>query len=160
MRPHATPPPPQWGTVRLALRGPSKPNFEIADLDDVLGFALLEASFNDLPVEARIELVGTMVGRFQSMDAGDSVLLAAFAAGVTGEAREQLERNAARLAIDLFDMHAVGYGAVPPEERGAYLDQTLVEFVRTTSLLGGKKLQQCVAKLNSPHDFASGCTTR
>ncbi|MEO0483475.1 MAG: hypothetical protein AAF138_07595 [Planctomycetota bacterium] len=74
----------------LALRGPSKPNFEIADLDDVLGFALLEDSFNDLPVEERIELVGTMVGRFQSMDAGDSVLLAAFAAGVTGEAREQL----------------------------------------------------------------------
>ncbi|MEO0483474.1 MAG: hypothetical protein AAF138_07590 [Planctomycetota bacterium] len=27
---------------------------------------------------------------------------------------------------------------MPAEERGAYLDQTLVEFVRTTSLLGGE----------------------
>jgi len=122
----------------LALRGPSKPHFEIAELDDVLGFALLEESFNELPVEERVELVGMMAKRFQSMDAGDSVLLAAFAAGVTGEARDQLERNFFRLGIDLFDKHAAAYPDIPPDQRAAYLDETLVDFIRTTSLLGGE----------------------
>lgn len=115
-----------------------RPDFEIAELDSVLDFALLEEDFNELPVQERVDLVSTLIQRFRSMEAGDSVMMAAFAASIRGAAREQLERNAFRLAIDLFDLHAAAYPDIPPDERAAYLDRTLVEFIRTTSLLGGE----------------------
>ncbi|MEL7473699.1 MAG: hypothetical protein AAGK04_10315 [Planctomycetota bacterium] len=124
--------------VFIATRPKPRPNYEIAELDAVLDFTLLTDRFNDLPIEERVEMLGQLISRFQSMDAGDSVLMAAFAAGIQGAAREQLEKNAARLAIDLMDRRAKDYRDVPPEERAQYLDEATVEFIRTTSLLTGE----------------------
>jgi len=100
-----------------------------APIGDTLEFALLDADFNRLPLERRLALARDLARRLRTMDAGDSALLAAFAAGIAGRAREQLEANVSRLMVDLIDRAATRYTAAAPEDREATLRASLIEMI-------------------------------
>jgi hypothetical protein len=116
----------------------SKPNYERDNLKRVFSYTLLTDRFNQLPIEERMKLIGQLVDRLKNMSAGDSTLMAAFAVGIAGAARDQIEKNASRLAIDLWDKYAEQYESVKPEDQGAYLDKTAIEFVRMMEGFDGK----------------------
>lgn len=120
------------------LRPVPQPNYKKARLDKIFNYTLLTDEFNRQPVEKRLELIGQLVSRLKSMSAGDSALMAAFAAGIAGSARHQIEENASRLAIDVWDKYAREYAKVKPEDKGAYLDQTLIEFTKMMEAIGGE----------------------
>ena len=117
----------------LAIRPVPKPDYETADLSIAFNYTLLTEEFNRLPVEERIELVSQLYNRVREMDASESAMMAAFFAGIAGEARDQIERNAGKLLIDATDMVAKDYTSVPPEKRGEYLDDAFVRLVRLTA---------------------------
>lgn len=121
----------------LILRPTPMPDYENDPIDEVFNFTLLSDQFNALPVEKRVELVGKVVERVKNMGSGDSALLAAFAAGIMGKAREQLEANASRLVIDLWDKSATDYANVPTDQRAKYLDKLVVDLIKTTEMLSG-----------------------
>ncbi|MCC6229227.1 MAG: hypothetical protein IT432_08385 [Phycisphaerales bacterium] len=122
----------------FVFRPVPQPDYLDDPLSDVLGYTLLTDEFNRLPVEKRLELIGQLVQRFKSMDAGDSVLMASFAAGIAGAARDQLMENGSRLAVDTWDKFAVDYAKVPDDQRGDYLDKTFVDFTKMMETLGGR----------------------
>lgn len=122
----------------FALRPRPMPDYDKDPLDEVFDYTLLSDEFNRLPVEKRVELVGSIIGRLKNMGSGDSAMLAAFAAGIMGSAREQLEANASKLAIDLWDKYADDYAKMKGQDREAYLDKTFVEFQKTMELMGGQ----------------------
>lgn len=121
----------------LVFRPIPQPDYDKDSLKKVFNYTLLTDEFNKLPVEKRMELIGQLVNRLKNMSSGDSALMAAFAAGVAGAAREQIEENGSRLAIDLWDKYAALYKDVKPEDRAAFLDKTYIEFVRTMEAIGG-----------------------
>ncbi|TVQ33164.1 MAG: hypothetical protein EA376_03670 [Phycisphaeraceae bacterium] len=96
--------------------------------DNVLAFALLDKDFNKLPIERRIELLKEMAERFRSLDAGDSALMAAFAAGIGGKARAQLQENLQVLAMDMTEMFAMKYAQAPADQKEEALEAALVEM--------------------------------
>ncbi|MEN1706286.1 MAG: hypothetical protein AAGJ54_12335, partial [Planctomycetota bacterium] len=96
-----------WGV--LTLMPVPKPDYETGELDKVLGYTLLTTEFDQLPLEERIDLIGQVVKRIESMDAEEGTLMASFAAGIAGEARQRLEANAAGVMIDMWDEFAPGY---------------------------------------------------
>jgi hypothetical protein len=122
----------------LWLRPISKPDYTKARLDKVFNFTLLTDEFNNLPVEERMKLIGQLVERLQGMSAGDSALLGAFAAGIAGSARKQIEENASRLAIDVWDKYAKDYQHIPAPDRAAYLDHTFLEFAKMMEGIAGQ----------------------
>lgn len=100
-----------------------------APLDDVLGFALLDADFNRLPLERRLELAKEIVARLRSMSAQDSALMAAFAAGISGVARQRLEDNMSRLMVDLFDSFARKYAAAGDTDKERVIEESLLAML-------------------------------
>jgi hypothetical protein len=121
----------------FALRPVPQPDYLVDDLDDVLGYTFLTDEFNRLPLDERLALVKDLVTRLKGMDSGDSALMAAFAAGIAGKAREQLIENVQQLAIDLWDDYAKRYAEVKPEEREKFLDDAFVSFTKTMEDLAG-----------------------
>ncbi|MEO1583441.1 MAG: hypothetical protein AAFR96_02580 [Planctomycetota bacterium] len=125
-----------WGV--LSLIPVQQPDFDAAELDRVLGYALLTDDFDALPLDDRIELIGQVVKRLESMDAEEGTLMAAFAAGIVGQARDQLEKNASGVVIDMWDEIAPGYqGLATAEEREAYLERATVDLIRMFERLDG-----------------------
>ncbi len=114
-----------------------QPDYLIDDLDDVLGYTFLTDGFNALPLQERLALLKDLVQRIKGMGSGDSALMAAFAAGITGEAREQLRRNIEKLGIDLWDDYAKRYADVPPDQREEWLDNAYVDFTRQMEEIAG-----------------------
>lgn len=125
-------------TAYFVLRPVPKPDYDSAPIDEIFNYTLLTDEFNKLPIEERLRLVGQIVQRVKNMGSSDSALLAAFAAGIMGEARQQLQENASRMAVDLWDKYAVDYAHVPESERGEYIEGTLVEFVKTMEAIAGE----------------------
>lgn len=121
-----------------ALRPISVPDAQRARLPRILSFALLDADFNKLPVKERLDLVLSLAKRMQGMGAGDSALVAAFAAGIRGEAREQLEANARTFASDLMADYGKQYTAVPEDQKDAFLESTAVEWSKLMEQLTGE----------------------
>lgn len=122
----------------FTFRPVPQPDYLDDPLDDVLGYTLLTDEFNKLPVDKRLALIGQLVQRFKSMNSQDSVLMASFAAGIAGAARDQLMENGSRLAVDTWDKFAVDYSKVPDENRGEYLDKAFVDFTKMMETLGGQ----------------------
>lgn len=114
-----------------------EPDYRYAPIDELFTFTLLKDEFNRLSIERRLELLAILRERIQGMSGSESMLLAAFAAGIMGQARDQIEENVSRLAIDIWDQYAARYESVPPEERDAYLDTTYVEFYKQMAVLSG-----------------------
>jgi hypothetical protein len=121
----------------FVFRAVPQPDYDADGLDDVFNYTLLTDEFNQLPVEERLKLIGKLVQRLKNMSAGDSMLLASFAAGIESSARQQLEENGSRLAVDVWDKYAKNYGAVPEAEREAYLEQSFVEFTKLMEAVAG-----------------------
>lgn len=122
-----------------ALRPISVPDAQRARLPKILSFALLDADFNKLPIKERLELVLSLAKRMQGMGAGDSALVAAFAAGIRGQAREQLEANARTLGSDLMADYGKQYTAIPQEQREDFLESTAVEWSKLMEQLTGQE---------------------
>lgn len=126
----------------FAFRPVPQPDYATDGIADIFNYTLLTDEFNQLPVEERLKLIQQLIARMKSMSAGDSAMMAAFAAGIAGSAREQLERNGSRLMIDSWDKFAVDYGKLPPDasdaERDAFMDKTLVDFIKMGEALGGR----------------------
>jgi len=120
------------------LRPVPQPDYLNDGMDDVLNYTLLTDEFNRLPVEERLKLIGDLIARFRSMSSTDSVLMASFAAGIAGAARDQIVENGSRLAVDVWDKYAADYSKVPEKDRDKYLDQSFVEFTKMMESLGGK----------------------
>jgi hypothetical protein len=111
------------------------PDAKRAPIVSVLDFALLDRDFNGLPLDERLALLRDLMARLRTMSAGDSALMAAFAAGVTGAAREQLETNVERLMVDLLDRHASAYAAAAEEDKEAAIEAAMLEMLGLTGEL-------------------------
>lgn len=122
----------------FALRPVPQPDYLNDPVHDLFNYTLLTDEFNKLPVEKRLELISQLIKRLQSMQGKDSVMLAAFASGIAGSAREQIKENASRLAVDMWDKHAKDYRNVPEEDRKDYLDKTFLDFVKTMEAMTGR----------------------
>ena len=120
------------------FRPTPKPDYLKARLDSVFNYTLLTDEFNNLPVEERLRLISQLVERLKGMSAEDSLLMGAFAAGIAGKAREQIEENVSRLAIDVWDKYAKDYGAVPEGEREEYLENAFVDFTKMMEGVAGQ----------------------
>lgn len=128
------------------LRPMPQPDYRNGNLRKVFTYTLLTEQFNNLPIDKRLELIGQLVQRLKGLSAGDSALMAAFAAGIAGKAREQIEENASRLAIDLWDKFAAEYNTrydqMSAADRSAFLDNTFLNFIHTMQAMGGDPNQQ------------------
>lgn len=113
------------------------PDYENDRIDTLMNFTLLQSEFNNLPLERRLELVGMLIQRLEGMNSSDSLMLAAFAGSIRGEARKQLEENASRLAIELWDSLASEYQGVAEDSREQYLAEAFVKFETTLEMMGG-----------------------
>lgn len=121
----------------LALRPRPIPDYAEDDIEDVLDYTLLTDDFNKLPIDQRLALIKDLVSRMKGMDGSDSAMLAAFAAGISGKLREQLMKNADKLAIDVWDKYAQEYQKIPPSDADAYLDQAFIDFTKTMEDIAG-----------------------
>lgn len=115
-----------------------EPDYATAPIDELFNFTLLRDEFNKLSIERRLALLAALRERIEKMNSSDSMLLAAFGAGIMGKAREQLEENASKLAIDLWDKHAKDYQKVAPEDQEAFLDEAFIDFVTQMSVVAGQ----------------------
>jgi hypothetical protein len=130
------------GAAWLIFGPMRQPDYKKDSLKRVFSYTLLSDEFNKLSVEKRLELIGQLVQRLKGMSAGDSVVLAAFAAGIAGEARKHIEENASLLAIDMWDKNALAYMKVKPEDRAAFLDAAFLEFIHTMGAVSGEPIRQ------------------
>lgn len=121
----------------LGLRPTPQPDFATAPMDEVWNYTLLEDDFNRLPVDERLKLLGDLISRLKTMGSGDSVLMAQFAAMIEGDLRAQLEKNAAKLVLDVWDKYALEYTKAPPEARDEFLDQKYIEMIKMMEALAG-----------------------
>jgi hypothetical protein len=120
-----------------SLMGPDR-----SQVDGMFEYALLTEDFNRLPLEERIELIAELARKVRGMGSSDSVLMAAFAARISGPARDQLMENATRVMVDLADRHAAGYDlSRPASERKAYLENAVVDMMKTMERMAGEEEQ-------------------
>jgi len=126
----------------LESRPTPVPDYDTDPIDTLFDFTLLTDEFNRLSVEERLELLGTLYRRMEGMSASESVLLAAFAAQIEGQLRDQVEENISRLMFDTADMLAVKYQQLPSDadlaERQRALEDAYVEFVRLGGVFDGR----------------------
>lgn len=120
----------------------SQPDYLDDALDDVLDYTLLSEEFNRLPVNERLKLIRDLVGRLRSMEGGDSVMMASFAAGIAGAAREQLEENITRLSLDIADTYAIRMkerlaAVSSDEDRARAIEETFLDMTKEMEEIAG-----------------------
>lgn len=113
----------------IALRWKPPPSIFDSPVDDALGYLALP-DFSKLPVEERVKFLLELADRFRSLEPGESAAAAAFLAGIVGPARDQVHRNARELAKDVLAGAAAKYMDLPEEERAAFIDEWLAEWMR------------------------------
>ena len=113
----------------FAVRWRPPPSIFDTPVDNVLGY-FTTPDFNRLTVEERVRYVQQFVGRFRGMSQQDSVVAAAFLAGVTGKVREQLTQNVRILAKDILAEGAQKFVNLPESERGAFIDKWVADWFR------------------------------
>ena len=117
------------GWLWLSSRWKAPPSIFDSPVDNVLGY-FTTPDFNRLSVEERVKYVQQFVSRFRGMNQQDSVVAAAFLAGVTGKVREQLTQNVRILAKDILSQGAQRFVNLPESERGAFIDKWIAEWFR------------------------------
>jgi hypothetical protein len=116
-----------------------QPDYALDPMDDVLNYTLLTDEFNKLPIDKRLELLKDLIDRLKTMSADDSSIMAAFAASInTDKLRKQLEENASRLALDVWDKFALDYQKVSSGDRGNYLDKTFLDMTKLMETVAGE----------------------
>ncbi|MCW5764870.1 MAG: hypothetical protein KIT68_02705 [Phycisphaeraceae bacterium] len=126
----------------VQLRPIAVPDTEFDDIEDVLDFTLLSDDFNRLPLQERLALLKGVISRLKGMNDGDSGLMAAFAAGLSRPALEQLRKNAEKLFVDLWDSFAEEYETVKQADRQAFLDDAFVRFTKMAEDLSGFTMRE------------------
>ena len=116
-----------WWAASARWRPP--PSIFDSPVNNVLGY-LTTPDFNQLSVEERVRYVQGFIGRFRGMSQQDSVVAAAFLAGVTGKVREQLTQNVRILAKDILAEGAAKFVNLPETERDAFIDQWVCDWFR------------------------------
>jgi len=119
-----------WPALQSRASAEPAPRDMEAPLARALETALLDREFNSLPLETRLQIAKDLVERLRTMGAEESALLAAFAAGVSGSAREQLEKNLTELMTDVMRRQAEEYADAPPQERAKAMEEALLELFR------------------------------
>lgn len=117
----------------FAVRWKPPPSIFDAPVNNVLGY-LATPDFNRLSMRERLKYVQDFIGRFRGMSHQDSVVAAAFLAGVTGKVRAQLTQNVRILAKDIMIEGAGTYVNLPEAERGPFIDKWIVEWIRFAEL--------------------------
>ncbi len=139
----------------FAFRPVPKPDYETAGLNEIFNYTLLTDEFNRMPVDQRMKLIGQLVQRLKSMKPSDSLLLASFAAGIEASAREQIEENGSRLAVDAWDMYAKDYANVPADQQELFLENTFIEFSKMMEAVAGQQRDTSDAdRINEVRDQA------
>jgi len=123
----------------FTFRPVPQPDYDTAAMNEVFNYTLLTDEFNNLPVEQRLALIGKLVNRLKNMGGSDSVLMASFAAGIGGAARDQLQQNGARLAVDVWDKYAKDYDTVKEEDRAQFLEQAFLDFTKMMETVAGEQ---------------------
>ena len=114
------------------------PSIFDSPVDDVLSFLAVE-EFSALPLTERLEFMREVFERFGNMTQSDSAVAAAFLAGLTGPAREQLRDNVRVLARDVLIDAADEFFAIDDEaKRREFLDGWLVQWARFASQVTGR----------------------
>jgi len=113
----------------FAVRWKPPPSIFDSPVDNVLGY-FTTPDFNRLSVEERVRYVQQFVSRFRGMSQQDSVVAAAFLAGVTGKVREQLTQNVRILAKDILSQGAEKFVNLPDSERGSFIDKWVADWFR------------------------------
>lgn len=116
-----------------------QPDYALDPMDEVLDYTLLTDDFNNLPLDKRLELIRELIDRVKTMSADDSSMMAMFAAGIKDKMRQQLEKNASLIVMDVWDKYAWEYVAVPPDKREQHLDQTVVDLTKLMETLAGQE---------------------
>ncbi len=114
----------------MEIRFRPPPSIFDAPVDDVLGYFALD-DFSQLPVDERIRFLRELADRFRGMGQAESATMAAFLAGLSGPAREQATQNARLLAKDILAQGADEYFRIPEKDRGAYIDDWMVRWMKT-----------------------------
>lgn len=105
------------------------PSIFDSPVEDVLGYLSMD-DFSQLPLKERIAFLVEFSDRFRGMSQQDSAAMAAFLAGLSGPVREQATENARLLAKDILAEGAATYLDLPADERAAYMDEWLAEWMR------------------------------
>ncbi|GAB5497631.1 MAG: hypothetical protein Phyf2KO_27110 [Phycisphaerales bacterium] len=132
----------------MTLRPYPQPDYEDDPLDEIFNYTLFQNEFNRLPVEERVRLVGSLVKRVEDMGGSDGTLLAAFAAGISGAAREQLEENASQLMLDFMDHFAKDYETSgDPAAQEDSIRQLIVDMTRLAEEFDGRPTKKSDEKI-------------
>jgi hypothetical protein len=124
--------------VFLWLRPRPQPDYALDPMEDVLDYTLLSEDFNHLPIDQRLKLLADLINRLKTMSGDDSAAMAAFAAAINSDRlRAQIEENASRLALDMWDKYALDYQAKPADSRGQYLDDVLLNMMKMMDTVAG-----------------------
>ena len=113
----------------FSMRWQPPPSIFDSPVDDTLGYLAMD-DFNQLSLEERIAYLTDFADRFRGLAQSESASAAAFMAGLTGPTREQMRQNVRILAKDILLDGAEGYLNLPEEERAAFLDEWLAEWMR------------------------------
>ena len=113
----------------FSMRWQPPPSIFDSPVDDTLGYLAMD-DFNQLSLEERIAYLTEFADRFRGLAQSESASAAAFMAGLTGPTREQMRQNVRILAKDILLDGAEGYLNLPEEERAAFLDEWLAEWMR------------------------------
>jgi len=114
--------------IEIRFRPP--PSIFDSPVDDVLGYFALD-DFSKLPIDERIRFLRELADRFRKGDQQESALMASFLAGLSGPAREQATQNARLLAKDILAQGADEYLKLPEKDRGKYIDDWMVKWMKT-----------------------------
>ncbi len=136
----------------MEIRFRSPPSIFDAPVDDVLGYFALD-DFSKLPIDERVRFLLGLSDRFRGMGQAESATMAAFLAGLSGPAREQATQNARLLAKDILVQGAENYFKITEKERGKYIDDWMVKWMKTgeriaTGKEGDKPDDQRLADVN------------
>jgi hypothetical protein len=121
----------------IFMRGHRKPpSIFDSPVDDVSAF-LASKDFNAMSTKERMEYLQGILKRFGSMNQNDSAVAAAFFAGLSGKASEQLMNNARVLGKDILVEGAQQYLTMKTDqEKVAFIDQWIVQWVRMADQMG------------------------
>lgn len=115
-----------------------RPDYALDPIDDVAEFTFLRDDFNSLSIDERLKLIREFADRLRDASSSDSAMLASFAAGISGKAREQIAANASRLMLDMVDKSAIEYASLSGREREQFLEKSVIEWTRIADQIAGR----------------------
>lgn len=122
----------------FVVRWKPPPSIFDSPVENVLGYLAMD-DFSKLPLKERMRFLMEFADRFRGMAQSESAIMSGFLAGLSGPTREQLTQNARELAKDILAEGAAKYVNLPAEERSKFLDEWLVEWMKTAERLATGK---------------------